>query len=315
MIENQCVIIYKDSFVTYEEEIKEEVVFIGEFSTRHYGNFLIDYLCRLWGRNKKQKLIYVSNRLCIEEVPLYIDILRHLQIEKEQLIRITVPTYCAKVLIPEKSMIHDRYITNSYAQIYENIWQAIEPNVATTKWQSIDKVYLTRRKLNKHKEIGERIFEHFFELNGFTVIAPETLSFVQQVALFRNVKEIASIEGTHAHNVIFKGTSEQRYKQIILRKQSEIIPRQIQLNQITNADATWIDVYSEPFKGFPISHDRGPFLLQWNAQIEQFATDNGMLLPKVRMLYNVSNYIEYVFKCACYLIKHTIKTIVYRKTL
>ena len=172
-----------------------------------------------------------------------------------------------------------------------------------------EKIYLTRQQLKKHKEVGEKVFERFFELNGFQVIAPEQLSFIEQVVVFRHAKEIASIEGTHAHNIIFKGTSRDPYKQIILRKQSEIIPRQIQLNQITDGNVDWIDVYSEPFKGFPISHDRGPFLLKWNEQIEQYAHDNHMILPKFRRIYALPNMIIYMCKCIGYWLKHNIKRV------
>lgn len=291
--------------------IDEEVIYIGDFWTRHYGNFLIDYLCRLWYNSKvrNKKIIYVSNGLCIEKERNYLKILEYLQIGKEQLQRITEPTVCATVYVPEKSMIHDYYVTNAYAQIYEDIWQNIEQRNNVAKLNKYEKIYLTRQQLKKHKEIGEYIFERFFQMNGFEVIAPETLSFEEQVCLFRNAKEIASIEGTHAHNIIFKGTSRKSYKQIILSKQSEVIPRQIQLNQITGGEAIWIDVYCEPFKGFPISHDRGPFLLKWNEQIEQYAHDNHMILPKFRRIYAIPNMIIYICKCIGYWLKHNIKRV------
>lgn len=295
----------------YDKQINDEVIFIGEFYTQHYGNFLIDYLSQLWYCNKDRNvnLVYTSKKLCIENTALYMHILNYLHIDKSQLHRITEPTLYSKVYVPERSMIHDRYITEEYAQIYENIWQSIKKGNDVSKIQIYDKIYVTRRKLKKHKEVGEYIFERFFEMNGFKVIAPETLTFEEQVCLFRNAKEIASIEGTHAHNIIFKGTSRKSYKQIILRKQSEIIPRQIQLNQITAGNVDWIDVYCEPFKGFPISHDRGPFLLKWNEQIEQYAHDNHMILPKFRRIYALPNMIIYIFKCIAYWLKHNIKRV------
>ncbi len=309
VVENYIVSNLTDKDITSLEKIEADVVYIGDFSTQHYGNFLIDYLCRLWGNYEEKKIIYVSNKLTIEKSHSYLNILRYLHVEKSQLQRITKPTYCKRILIPEKSMIHDNYITESYAQIYENIWQSIAKYVDVSKIETYDKIYVTRRKLKKHKEIGELVFERFFKMNGFKVIAPETLSFEEQVVVFRNAKEIASIEGTHAHNIIFKGTSKHPYKQIILRKQSEIIPRQIQLNQITGGEVVWIDIYNEPFKGFPISHDRGPFLLRWNKQIEKYARDNNMILPRFRRIYALPNMVEYISKCAVYWLKHNIKRI------
>lgn len=311
LFDNQLVIGGGDESDRDWEKIDEEVIYIGDFWTRHYGNFLIDYLCRLWYNSKERnkKFIYVSNGLCIEKESNYLKILEYLQIGKEQLQRITEPIVCATVYVPEKSMIHDYYITNAYAQIYEDIWQNIEQRNNVAKLNKYEKIYLTRQQLKKHKEVGEKVFERFFELNGFQVIAPEQLTFIEQVVVFRHAKEIASIEGTHAHNIIFKGTSRKSYKQIILSKQSEVIPRQIQLNQITGGEAIWIDVYCEPFKGFPISHDRGPFLLKWNEQIEQYAHDNHMILPKFRRIYALPNMIIYICKCIAYWLKHNIKRV------
>lgn len=306
-IDNQL-FINKDEFNPNEYELlDEEVIYIGNFSTRHYGNFLIDYLCRLWYYlDHKLKLVYVSERLCIEESQAYLNILSFLDIKREDIYRISKPTLCKRIYIPEMSMVHGLYITKDYARIYENIWESVNKYISTEI--CYDKVYLTRRQLSKKKEIGERYFERFFELNGFKVIAPEKLSFIQQVHLFRNAFEIASIEGTHAHNIIFKGTSNKKYKQIILRKQSEFIPRQIQLNQITNGDTVWIDVYYEPFKGFPISHDRGPFLIiMWNEQIEKFANDNNMIIPHFSRVSYIFDILEYSVKCVAYIIKHSIK--------
>ena len=312
--DNQCI----EAFIITDGDKKTNnefaVVYIGDFSTQHYGNVLIDYLSRLWycSKDNKVNLVYTSKKLCIENSTSYMHILTYLNIEKTQLHLITEPTLFSKVYVPERSMIHDRYITEEYAQIYENIWQSIQDSYDVSKIQTFDKIYVTRRKLKKHKEIGEYVFERFFEMNSFKVIAPETLSFEEQVCLFRNAKEIASIEGTHAHNIIFKGTSKQAYKQIIMRKQSEVIPRQIQLNQITGGDAIWIDIYSEPFKGFPISHDRGPFLLKWNEQIEKYAKANNMVLPCLRKMYAIPNIIEYTYKCIGYWLKHNMKQIYIR---
>ena len=311
LVDNQLVVRCNNEGGRDWRNIDEEVIYIGDFWTKHYGNFLIDYLCRLWYYSKEhnKKIIYVSNGLCIEKERNYLTILEYLQIGKEQLQRITEPTFCTTVYVPEKSMIHDYYITSAYAQIYENIWQTIEQRIDVAKLNKYEKIYLTRQQLKKHKEVGEKIFEQFFELNGFKVVAPEKLSFIEQVMMFRYAKEIASIEGTHAHNIIFKGISRIPYKQVILRKQSEIIPRQIQLNQITSGNVDWIDVYSEPFEGFPITHDRGPFLLKWNEQIEKYARDNHMILPKYRRIHAIPNMIIYICKCIGYWLKHNIKRI------
>ena len=152
LVDNQLVVECNNGSDRDWEKIDEEVIYIGDFSTRHYGNFLIDYLCRLWYNSKERnkKFIYVSNGLCIEKESNYLKILEYLQIGKEQLQRITEPTVCATVYVPDKSMIHDYYITNAYAQIYEDIWQNIEQRNNVAALNKYEKIYLTRQQLKKH---------------------------------------------------------------------------------------------------------------------------------------------------------------------
>ena len=79
------------------------------------------------------------------------------------------------------------------------------------------------------------------------------------------------------------------------------------LNQLWEKELVLIDVFDEPFSDFPISHDRGPFLLRWTPQIEQFAKDNNMMVPsECRRGYWI-DWIEYTFKCIIYKIWHILK--------
>jgi capsular polysaccharide biosynthesis protein len=158
--------------------------------------------------------------------------------------------------------------------------------------------------LTRRKEIGEDIFEKLFKKNGYKILAPETLTFEEQAYLIYNCKTLASIEGTLAHNIVF---AKKETQQIILRKQSEVIPRQIMLNQVTSTDVIYIDVYKEPFKSFPISHDRGPFLLVWNINIERFIADNKFESISVNVIKQIYNLCIYGMKCLIYSCKHKMK--------
>ena len=160
--------------------------------------------------------------------------------------------------------------------------------------------------MSKKKEIGESIFEKLFEKNGYKIIAPEKLTIEEQAYLVYNCKMLASLEGTLAHNVVF---AKKDTLQIILRKQSEIIPRQIMLNQITSTRVIYIDVYNELFKGFPISHDRGPFLLMWNENIDRFITDFGYESISVGTASYLKNLFIYCIKCFFFIFKHKVKNI------
>lgn len=292
------------------DRLDEDVIYLSSFSTGHYGDVLIDDLSRLWyvlKNNTSQRLVYVSKSFDIQTTVWCFRILSYLGIKSEQLLRVTKPTRFRNVIVPQKSMIHDEYIHCAYLDIYETIWQKC--SLKQSEWGGAIKIYLTRKYLRKKKEVGEAIFEDFFRMNGYTIVAPEKLSFEEQVVLFHNCEEVASIEGTHAHNIVFKGVSGKKYKQVILRKQSECIPRQMQLNRITDGEVEFIDVWREPFKGFPISHDRGPFLIEWNENIEQYAKDHNMIIPSNPYRDKWSNRVLYVGKCIAYAIKHNLKKV------
>lgn len=217
--------------------------------------------------------------------------------------RITRPTRFKKLIEPEPAFVHDKYYTSDYIGIYDYI----KSKIRTSEYPTYDKVYFTRTHLKRHKEVGEKIFEEFFRMNGFTVLAPEALSFEEQVSVVNNCTILASIEGTLAHNIVFADRNNPNLRQIILKKQSCMIPRQLMINQAIGVPAEYIEVYKEPFKGFPINYDRGPFLLCWNKNIIDFAAREGMKVPRVCFAGNIVNYIEYAFKCIYYLFKHLCK--------
>lgn len=287
-------------------DVKGEKLYLGDFHTSHYGNFLIDNLNRLWYVVKcgyEGDYIYTSRNLDIVKNPLYMQILSYFGIDSSNLTRITKPTRFQKLIVPEKSFVHGDYFSSEYITIYDLIRSKIRINDNLR----FEKVYLTRTHLKRRKEIGERVFEKFFEMNGFQVIAPEEMSFVDQISVVCQCKVLASLEGTLAHNIIFaNGTGVKR--QIILKKQSEIIPRQFMLNQACGVPAEYLNVYQEPFKGFPISHDRGPFLLVWNDEIRKFAITEGMKISfRVGRLWKIKCFVVYSGKCLIYWLKHNFK--------
>ncbi|MBR3411542.1 MAG: glycosyltransferase family 61 protein [Bacteroidales bacterium] len=287
-------------------EINQAVVYLGCFDISHFGNILVDEISRLWYNNiEGVKWAFIATK---RFDPKYLHIfLEFLGIEKDRVIRVSSPTRFSCIYVPAMTFLHRRFVLQEYSSIYERMFQNMK---FKSEYETYEKIYLTRRKLRKKKEIGEWRFEFFFKSNGYKVIAPERLSIEQQALVMRNAQNIASIEGTHAHGVVWcRRANSNNMKQIILRKQSECIPRQMMLNQLWAIDTSFVDIFEEPFKRFPISHDRGPFLLRWSEQIEQFAKDNNMIVPKRCRYGFVQDYIGYVVKCFLYWMKHNLKSI------
>lgn len=286
-----------------QEEKRSCVIYFGNFNTQHFGNILIDYMSRLWYEPKISyyQWVYTSERDISKNV-YFMYLLKLLGINGKNVVRITEPTCFSQILIPEQSFVHDKYILPIFCNIYERIYN----NFVKTDMPIYNKIYLTRTHLKRHKEIGEKRFERFFAANGYKVIALEEFSLMAQATIIRNAKHIASLEGTHAHGIVWREQHSEG-EQVVLRKQKEVIPRQMMLNALWNIQTTFIDVFEEPYKGFPISHDRGPFLLRWTSQIDQYANNNNMVVPpECRKGYRKDFFI-YMIKCVFYKMIHILK--------
>lgn len=287
-----------DYDVSEQVNLDDIVIFMGH-SFSHWGSFLLDHIARLWyvlREPNKYKIAYcgigynpstfgdISNQ-CYEFFNL-------IGIKKEQLIDIRNPTSFKKVIIPQLSFSPGIYYHNQYRAIYETA----SVSVLTNEYTVFEKIYFTRTQFPKHKEIGERLIENFFEINGFEIISPEKLNVSEQIFYINNCSVFASLEGTIAHQILF--ASHKLEKHIVIKKQSEINIRQHLFNQIKGIEAEYIDAYIEPYKGFPISHDDGPFLLDFNKNMLCFAKNNGMEYSFLKVkFYFVFNFTYYTWKC------------------
>lgn len=179
----------------------EEVVYWGNIYTAHFGNILYDYVSRLWWQaenEKSLKWVFIKpKRFTVP--PLLYQIAGWVGIKREDLVEVTAPTRFKSVIVPQESFIHDRYIMPEYATIFNRMYEDMQHKDIPT----YDKIYLTRRLMKRHKEIGEWRFERFFEANGYQVVAPETFRLDEQAYLLRHSKSIASLEGSHAHGVVW----------------------------------------------------------------------------------------------------------------
>ncbi|MEB0263193.1 MULTISPECIES: glycosyltransferase 61 family protein [unclassified Mucilaginibacter] len=66
-----------------------------------------------------------------------------------------------------------------------------------------DKVYLSRRKAGRKKVINEDDVESLLQEYGFRTVYNEDFSFLEQVAVYRNVNYLVSIHGSGLTNMLF----------------------------------------------------------------------------------------------------------------
>lgn len=287
---------YYDYDETAVVDIDDEVLFLGPI-TSHWGSFLVDQLSRLWYvvQNGYQGKIAYCGVNFPEGTFGGIDkparqLFELLGISSDRLIDIRKSSKFSRVIIPDLSFAQGQFITKEYKDIY----QSIADNVKDIDLPVYEKLYLTRTAIKKRKEVGEEKIEELFASNGFKVLSMEKLSVAEQVYYMKHCSVVASIDGTVAHNILF---SKKCTKQIVLEKQSRINPYQHLFNELMDVPLEYIDVYSEPYKGYPLNHDDGPFLVYVSEKLQEYVADNNMKMVSESLILKLMNRIKYTRMC------------------
>lgn len=284
------------------ESVSETVIFIGHIF-KHWGNFLFDCLARLWyvlEEDAPYRLAYCSMQA--DEGILgrrqYRELLELLGISQDRLIDIRKPTRFRAVIIPQLSIFPGTFCTKEFLTVFDKAIASIDQKSNGVYY---DKIYFTRTQMKNCKELGEKKIEDVFRKQGFTVIAPEKLPIAEQIYLISHCKALASIEGTTSHNILF---AREGTEHIILRKQSYINTRQVLFDRLRKIAPQYIDIYYEPFRGFPLSHDAGPFWVGITAAMRAWMKERGVQVTlKERIshfIYQTWNAVIYSMKCIYY---------------
>lgn len=282
-----------------------DVLYLGYF-IQHWGVFLVDFLRRLYWKYLPEnhfsnlKIAYCGIGVSPDSLGKIGSKCRELfalmGIPETDLIDIRQPTQFRNVIVPEVGYAFDESYYSEFVLPYQ---EASLNAMAEASGNLPKKIYLSRTKFNsritRKKETGEKAIERFFAKNGFTVVFPEELTVTEQIRLFSAADTIASMEGSVAHNILF---SRPGTRQIIIRKQKEVNPRQYLFNEATKTDVQYIDCYRQIVRFFPIDHDMGPFFLVFNKNLRQFARDNGMAYSRTFFLSNILSFFVYPIICA-----------------
>ncbi len=285
------------------EEIAETVIYIG-WMQRHWGNFLFDCTARLWyvlQETEPYRIVYCGESQReneLGEASPYGEFMQILGIDLRRFMDIRRPTRFGRVIIPELAGFPGTFYTDSYAAVFDRAAASVSQE---TVYKAYDKIYLTRRQMSACKELGEKEIEMIFRRMGYQVIAPERLTVREQIYLFSHCRSFASIEGTTSHNILF---AREGTEHIILRKQSDRNMRQIAFDQIKGIVPEYIDVYYEPFRGFPISHDAGPFYIGVTSSLKAWLYRRGERLSRREKIgtgcARIWNALVYALKCVYY---------------
>lgn len=225
--------------------IDEEVIFGGFVNNNEWGHFLVDWSTRLWyalKENLDSKIFFCVRTETECFLPNILRLMKLGGIDTERVIIVnpnTLPILCKRIIIPQEALC-PKYYTDNYFLLFRNAVEKVKKEKMNL--QPYEKIYMTRTQLKPKKEIGEKYIEKVFRQKGYFIIAPETLTVDEQIYYICNCKELASIEGSAAHNIVFaeKGHTHQ----IILEKKRGYNIRQLIINEISNIKVDYIGAYT-----------------------------------------------------------------------
>ncbi len=264
------------------EQMDCDAVYFGLYFA-HWGHFLVDLMGRLWyyarglAAGKPLKLAYIG-----EEEPKgnFLEIFQLLGIDPADLIHVTKPTQFRNVIVPEFSCKSCEWYSPEYRAIFDAmIARVAEEGYAPEHLKAVEKVYFSRMSFGKakHSEFGENNIAKWLETNGFASVAPEKLSVRDQIYLWNHAREIACLDGSIPMSLAF--SNNHQLKLTILHKTSlEHLNVELYL-LMRPCEVTLLDVWHEPFKGYPKNIGAGPFLLHLGEDAQLYSRQRGWEFP------------------------------------
>ena len=175
----------------------------------HYGHFLLDTLPRLWPFRSKcgqgLKVVFTEPGESLEHIftlSFFLEIMRVLGITPADIVLLSRPTRIREILIPETMVVIQHCASIEFGQFCMELGDAIATSVRSSK---SGLVYLT--KSNLRTGIGRIVNEDEFAARlgdaGVQVVAPEALSFPDQIQLWRAAHKIGAYLGSQTHTGLF----------------------------------------------------------------------------------------------------------------
>lgn len=264
-------------------ERDETAIYMG-FWNPCWGHAIIDNLKKLWFLNTPDyvnllkegaKLIYltIDNR----PLPAYIHrIFQLANVDIDSFELISCLSRFKRIIIPDNSFIADngqRYFTREYTETIQIIKQHAEVQLVDYP----EKLYFTRTRLQNNRDIGEKTIERVFRQKGYAVIAPEQHSVDTQIQMLMHCRAFASTEGSISHNCVFCNPETDV---VILRKCNDVNKYQMAMNEVSDANVTYIDCHHST-RTPQNAPWLGPFFLHNNECLRRWSGSSSLSVPLV----------------------------------
>lgn len=251
---------------------KGSVVYMGLFNP-HWGHFITDCLSTFWCMGKVEADRYVFSYFKGEEPELHPNIRQALELlgVLGKIEIVNEPLSYDRVYVPCKGMVPREYVLEESSSVYDRI---ISEGLKRYKGGNSgrEKIILSRGRFPKAllNDLGTREIEKVFEDNGFVPVYPEQLTLVELIGILSGSKEVLTIAGTLAHDMLF---APQGSRLTVLEKYPNVNNYQPGIDilkhlQVTYIDAAWF-IWS-------VSPGLGPFIMGDTPELRRYAEDNGL---------------------------------------
>ncbi len=167
----------------------------------HFGHFLVEATARLWwgiqndfrGKYLFQIFDNVSYKPAAKEFFELLGI-------ADQIEFIRKPTVFKTLYLPEAALVFNQSYACEYLLPFEKIRQNLNGQISA---DSPKKIFLSRAALQDRAVIGQDVVEKWFKGQGYVSVIAEKLSLTQQVKLVLGADEIAGINGSAMHLLLF----------------------------------------------------------------------------------------------------------------
>ncbi len=298
-------------FEEINEYLDDKVIWCGVINYNEWGHFIADWCTRLWyplSVDTQSKIVF-----CIREnKEIFANSMMLMEmagIPKERILLIKpddAVRNVSQIVIPEESMSWKGFHAE-HRILFDKIKEYAARNV--TNKRKYKKIYFTRRKMKPVREVGEYFFESLFRNNGYAILDPYELTPDEQVYYIMNCNEMASVEGSGAHNIVF---SKPGIRQSIIRKGSGENARQDCLTCFMDTDV-WITdgfigtgkrppKYSQPMLLFRTKKVQNFFAQEFDYRIKTvpLISNFGIMLCYI-CLYAYRSVVDFYHRCITYM--------------
>lgn len=170
----------------------------------HYGHFLTESLSRFWyclDEATPRKFLVHTNYRSFAELPAHVlTALAAFGIGEGNLTLVREPYRVDKLHCPAPAMRCDDSSGTHMNAVYRHLTKSL----AVRSDERPRKVYVSRQSLpGDARRFNETEIRDVFERLGFDSIAPEAMSFEDQLSLYANTTHLAGPVGSGMHNAVF----------------------------------------------------------------------------------------------------------------